>query len=472
MKLSQMKLNRLLVTTLAGSLSATAALAQDDAAKNGDPDIQTLKSEIQQLEQKVDVLEYQQGKDHKAVTLAATNSAHLTVGSDGVIFTSANSNFVAGVHGLVQVDSRTFFQNGATPGIDGFLLRRARLILSGTVYKNFDYNLTTEFGGSTVQILDAYLNYKYRPEVQIQIGKFKPPVGLEQLQSDVNLFFNERSLATVLVPNRDIGAELHGDVFGGALTYATGIFNGLPDYNSTTINANYNNDMAFAGRLFATPFKQTSIAPLQGLGFGVSGSYEEDDDNTTAGLTPGYTTDGQEKFFTYAASTAAQGAHWRVSPNAYYYYGPLGILGEYVVSDQQVVKTTAPTASGDLHNTAWEVAAGWVLTGESDSYNGVNPKHPFDIRNGGWGAWQVVGRYEELSVDGGAFPNFAAAQTTTAAAAQGARAWSAGLNWYLNKNLRANVSFSHTWFNGNTTGVNLVTQRPENVLFTRVQLAF
>jgi phosphate-selective porin OprO/OprP len=461
-----MKLKQSLVITLAGTLSATAAIAQDEAAKNSDTDVQALKQQIEQLEQKVDILEYQEQKDHKAVALVATNSAHLTVGSDGVNFTSANSNFVASAHAVLQVDSRTFFQNGGTPGLDGFLLRRARLIFQGTVDKSFDYYFQTEFAGSGApQILDAYLNYRFSPELQLEAGKFKPPVGLEQLQSDAFTLFNERSLATDLTSYRSIGAELHGDISGGVFSYAAGIFNGLPDYNTTTINANYNNDMAFGGRVFTSPFKQTSIAPLQGLGVGVSGTYEHDGESTAAGLTPGFTTDGQEKFFTYAASSAAEGAHWRVSPQGYYYYGPLGIEGEYVVSDQQVVKTTAPVAKADLDNTAWQVSGSWVLTGDNASYTGVNPRHPFDLRNGGWGAWQVVGRFAELDLDKAAFPTFATQNAT------GARAWSAGLNWYLNKNVRANVSFSHTWFTGVTTA-SAVTQRPENVLFTRMQLAF
>jgi len=289
---------------------------------------------------------------------------------------------------------------------------------------------------------------------------------LEALEPDIYTFLNERSLATDLVPYRSIGAELHGDLFGGSISYAVGIFNGLPDYNTSTVNTNIQDNMAFAGRLFTQPFKQTSLSPLKGLGFGVSGSYEQDQ-ATAAALTPGYTTDGQEKFFTYATGVVGHGAHWRISPQGYYYWGPLGLMAEYVISDQEVNKTTAPVASANLRNTAWEVSGGWVLTVENDSYNGVTPRHPFSIRNGDWGAWQVVGRFAALYIDDAAFPTFA----TPTASASGASAWSAGLNWYLNSNVRANVSFSHTWFAGNGSD-NPVTEQPENVLFTRVQLAF
>jgi phosphate-selective porin OprO/OprP len=461
-----MKIKLCLIIAIIGTELAAASFCQAQSQTN-QTDLDDLKQQLQILQEKVNSLEQQQVAQAKSEE-PSKPTATLTVGQDGVNFRSANSNFVAGLHAWVQVDSRTFFQDEHSAGIDGFVLRRARLIFTGTLFHDFDFNLTPEFAGSGApQILDAYLNYHYSPAFQLQVGKFKPPIGLEALEPDIWTSFNERSLATDLAPYRDIGAELHGDVFGGVFSYAAGVFNGLPDLNTTTINANYNNDLAFAGRIFVSPFKQTTIAPLKGFGAGVSGSYEYDHTNASAaGLTPGYTTDGQQKFFTYSSTTAPDGPHWRVSPQGYYYWGPLGFLGEYIVSDQRVEKITAPVAIDDIHNTAWEVSGGWVLTGENASYAGVTPRHPFSIENGGWGAWQIVGRYARLNADNGAFPAFASATGS----ASRAEAWAVGLNWYLNADLRANLSFSRTTFNGGSA--NAVAKKPEEVLFTRVQLAF
>jgi phosphate-selective porin OprO/OprP len=119
------------------------------------------------------------------------------------------------------------------------------------------------------------------------------------------------------------------------------------------------------------------------------------------------------------------------------------------------------------------VSASWVLTGEDASFSGVTPKRPFDPREGKWGAIQLVGRYAELDVDNDAFSGFA----NPDASASAAQAWSVGLNWYLNRNIRANANYSRTVFTdgGASTASSApaaVTRQPEEVFFTRLQLAF
>jgi phosphate-selective porin OprO/OprP len=441
--------------------------------------------QIQDLNQKVRILGRQRELDQESAIAAAKAQPRITVGASGLSFGSADSNFVVALHGVLQVDSRTFEQNNKVPGNDSILLRRARPILSGTVFRDFDFLFVPEFGGgtpgasssaTTPSIYDAYVNYRYSPAFQVQAGKFKAPVGLEYLQSDTYTLFNERSIVSDLVPGRDLGFELHGDIAGGVLSYAAGIFNGVGDARNSS-NIGFQDDREFDGRLFIQPFKQTSLKPLQNLGFGVGGSWGDSTNtntlglpNTTGGSQPGYFTDGQQQFFAYTNGVMAARTHWRLSPQASYYYGPLSLMGEYAISDQDVRKGAR---SADLQNTAWEISGGWVLTGEDATFNGVTPKYPFDPRIGQWGALQVVGRYAELDVDKAAFPFYA----NPAASASEARSWAVGLNWYLNRNIRVNTSFSHTSFTGGARGSpsaapGSVSSHPENVLFTRIQLAF
>ncbi len=51
-------------------------------------------------------------------------------------------------------------------------------------FRDFDFNLTPDFAGSAATIFDAWLNYRIGPELQLRAGKFKEPLGLENLQSD------------------------------------------------------------------------------------------------------------------------------------------------------------------------------------------------------------------------------------------------------------------------------------------------
>jgi phosphate-selective porin OprO and OprP len=443
------------------------------------------KQQLQELDQKVKILEREREVDQEDKEAKAKEAPRISLGGDGFSFASAKGDFAMQLKGVLQVDSRSFFDGSGAPANDGLLLRRVRPILQGTVFRDFDFLFVPDFAPSSgPTIFDAYVNYRYSPELQFQAGKYKVPFGLEQLQQDRDILFNERSLVTDLVPNRDVAFELHGDLLDGRASYAAGIFNGTTD-GANSGNGNFSDDHTFAGRLFFQPFKKASATVLQGFGFGLAGTYETmSTTNTSAlpsntgGSLPGYFTDGQQQFFAYnpadKAVVVAAGDHWRLSPQGYYYYGPFGLMGEYAISDQEVSRTgVAPFDSAHLRNTAWEVSASWVLTGEDAAFaGGVVPRRPFNPREGAWGALQLVGRYAELSLDHAAFPEFADPATS----AQSAAAWSIGFNWCLNRNVMVKTSFSHTHFNGGggagTSAPAAVTQHGENVIFTRIQLAF
>jgi phosphate-selective porin OprO and OprP len=459
--------------------------------------IQQLKQRIDELERKVQTLEDSASTaptrsnavvDATAETIARTNLPTISLGERGFSFASANSNYVLRLGAVLQLDTRTFFNDPGDRGNNGFLLRRVRPYLSGTVLRDFDFYFVPDFGTSgnggnngitsTPQIYDASLTYRYSRALQFTAGKFKAPVGLELLQADRDTTFNERSLASDLVPSRDLGFEMHGDLFDDTVSYAVGIFNGVGDARVSS-NSNVSNDKSFAGRLFVHPLRPLALDPLKGFGFGLGGSFEDIQGtntaslpNTTGGSNPGYATVGQQQFFAYTNGVVAAGQHWRLSPQGSYYYGPFGFLGEYVISDQKV--RTAKSGPMHLDHTAWQLTASWVLTGEDANYDGgVVPRFDFNPAEGGWGAWQLAARYSELNIDGAAFPKFADPR----ASARSAREWALGLNWYLSRNIRADASFSHTEFNGggqspSSSAPAITTRRDENVLFTRLQLAF
>jgi phosphate-selective porin OprO/OprP len=443
------------------------------------------KQQIEALNKQVKVLQRNRELDQEAAETKAKEAARISVGKENFSLASADKSYNLQLKGVLQIDSRTFFEDSHIVGNDSILLRRARPVLQGTVARDFDFLFVPDFGGtSSPQIFDAYVNYRYNAALQLQAGKSKSPIGLEALVQDVDLPFNERALPTDLVPGRDLGIQLHGDLWDGSISYAAGVFNGVGDARNTS-NFDFEDNKAFEGRIFFQPFKKTSIDALQGFGFGLGGSYERMQGTnvtglpaTTGGALAGYATDGQQQFFAYNPSSnavvVADGEHWRLSPQGYYYYGPFGLLAEYVISDQRVSRTvTKPYASGRLDNRAWEITGSWIVTGEEAAYRGgVTPRHPFNPRQGEWGALQLVGRYAELSIDDAAFPLYSNPSTS----ARAARTWSGGLNWYLNKNVLVKANFSHTEFSGGggagTSAPAAVTQKDENVFFTRIQLSF
>jgi phosphate-selective porin OprO/OprP len=104
-----------------------------------------------------------------------------------------------------------------------------------------------------VQILDASINAAISPAFNVRVGKFKVPVGLEQLQSDPVAFFNERSVASGLTAVRDMGIQFQGEGLDRTVSYTVALLNGVPDGASSS-GADFDGDKTVAARLFATPF--------------------------------------------------------------------------------------------------------------------------------------------------------------------------------------------------------------------------
>lgn len=462
--------NIVLVAILGTQFSAGSLLAQNA----GKPDINELLRRIEELEQRVKIQDRKNELDAEAVAEKAKTAASVSIGAGGFQVRSADSNFVMRVRGGLQADGRFFV--GDSVANDTFLLRRVRPILEGTVFGKFDYRLMADFASGVTQttanngsILDAYLNARLWPGFQIQAGKFKEPVGLERLQSWRNLLFVERGFPTQLVPNRDTGLMVHGGFGDNALYYQVGVFNGTTDGGSSDFDAN-DGDKDVAARLFAQPFKRSSVEALRGLGLGVAGTIGDH-----SGTPRTYVSDGAQRFFTYLTGTGTQpnvvndGQTWRVTPQGYYYWGPFGVFAEYVLSSQELRQAGGGVGAGSrarFQNTAWQIAASFFLTGEHNSFEPVSPRKSFNPAAGDWGAWEITARVGELDLDNAAFPVFA----NPAQSATRAFSWGAGLNWHLNRNVKLQFNYVHTDFEGGDANPALV--QPEHLFLSRAQFAF
>ncbi len=257
-----------------------------------------------------------------------------------------------------------------------------------------------------------------------------------------------------------MGLQVSGDLSDGTVGYAVGYFNGLTDGGST--DGGVGDDKDFVGRVFVQPFRNKAGSPLQGLGVGVAGTIGKRQD-PLSGLA--YRTGGRSAFFRYDQAATAIGDQRRLSPQFYYYHGPFGLLGEHITSRQEVQEGTT---RADLTNRGWFLQGSYVLTGENASFRGVTPAKPFDREKRQWGALELAARYGKVKVDNDAFRLGLA---DPAVSASDAKAFTLGLNWYLNRNVKAQFNYERTDFNRSIRFGNDAMDH-EDTFLTRVQVAF
>lgn len=458
-------------------------------------EIQQLKAQVQALSHKLDQLEDQQDKDEKeSQTQRFNNAAKVTAGPNGFEIQSADKQFDLQLKGLLQVDDREFLTpaaSGGSPG-DGIYLRRARIMFDGTLWGAYTFRIEPEFGsrvggaggtsGTTATLANAYFNVDYWDPLQFQVGRFKGPVGYERSQMVVNNIWIENGLTQNLTPQYDQAILVHGNVAGGIFQYGAGIMEGVRDNANSDIQAMIDNNVDFVGDLYFNPFRNSDIKALRGLGFGVAGSAGNRGSPSTAANSPlaTYTTPGQTNLLTYNTSGATEsedGFGYRIAPVVYYYYGPFGGYADYAVSSIRALRTVGVASrTTTLHNDAWQVVASYVLTGENADYNnGVTPRSDFSLQNHTWGAFQLVARYGQLTLDN----NYFTATGPTASvygpiATQGPRVTSnigLGINWYLNANIKAQFEYDYAGYTGGRWPVTPQNE-DQNSFMTQLQLAF
>jgi phosphate-selective porin OprO/OprP len=247
-------------------------------------------------------------------------------------------------------------------------------------------------------------------------------------------------------------------LWGARFSYAAGVFNGVPDGTSSTIDTDVDGAKELAGRLTVQPFRRAAGATrrMNGFGLHLGASW-----GTQTGALPSFHTSYGQIYFSYAAGATASGTQVRITPAVFYYYKSFGGFAEYIRSAQDV---THALVTSDVANHAWEVTGSYVLTGEAASDRGVRPRNNFDPATGHWGAVQLLARYTILTVDEDAFTQALAA----AGASREARSWTLGLNWYPNPWIKWYVTVERTVFEDGVPPA-----RPaENIAFLRFQLGF
>ena len=463
-------------------LDQAGALATKPAPVTAAPEVEKLSRKVNTLERKLEL------QDEVTASTFQKLPA-FEAGEGGFKITSSDKKHQVRIRGAVQTDGRFFIDDNnfaVTDRQDRFELKQGRVWLEGYFFKDIYFKIMPDFAASNI-LPDAYLDYAYHPAASLLVGKFKPSISLERLQGDADGTFLERAFPTYLASNRDVGIQLHG-AFGkpgykaetvagpidakNAFTYQIGVTNGSGDDGSIDKSApDTDNNKEVVGRLFAHPFQHTGFSWLEGFGLGVAGSVGNPDKQA---LKNQATPLGRTNYLDYAkpittgAVTTADGATSRIYPQAYWFSGPFGAMGEYVVSTQHLSSTAGTVRKVTQDNKAWQILASYVVTGEDNTFAGVKPIRNFDPLKGNWGALQLAARYSELDVDNDTFKIIDPTKSATQA-----RAWTVGANWYLNSNAIIRADYENVSFSGGAGSIARVTDRPnEQVFATRFQLSF
>jgi phosphate-selective porin OprO and OprP len=403
---------------------------------------------------------YSQTVSQSAASQGQPNPPTVSAGSDGFIIQSSTGDYRLQFGLLLQGDGRFAVDDEDEAVVDSFGLHRVRTFVRGRVGQRFEFYVNPDFGNGTFVLQDAYIDTRFWPAFIVRVGKGKVPFGLERLTPVSTIVFFERGLPNGLVPNRDLGIQVLGDLRGGIVSYAAAVMNGVPDGGSGDADSDDGKDLI--GRIVVRPFgpqagDRERQRPSQGLTLAIAGTTGHQ-----SGALPTIRTSSLfQSFVTYTGATA-DGRLNRYSPQASYYYKRFGAFTEYV-------HTSVPMRRAEVRqriwHRAWQIASSFALTnGDIVTDRGVRPVHNFDFGHGHLGALLLSARYHTLSVDDEAITLGLA----TAGSSGEAKAWTLGLNWYVNPNLKYVVNFERTTFDESAAA----PRHAENAIVFRAQASF
>lgn len=417
---------------------------------------------------------------HAQPTVALSNARPTITTPDG--------NFKFALRSVVQFDAAKYDQdplradNELGSGTD---FRRVRFGFDGTAYKDWNFALWGEWGGSggeAAALNQAWLEYAgWKPfglaePLRLRIGAWATPTGLEDATSNTDGLFLERPAIAELVRNlaggdgrSGVGAFAHGERwYAGAVL--TGKLWGVANPPELSQQSGY--------------ILRAAYDVLRGedydvhLGVSYQGILEPAD--TAAGPAETEAVRLQERPELRVSGTRLvdtgvinsnglqalgleAGASWK---NLY-------AAGEWFQID---VSRRAPSAF-DPSFSGWYLQGAWAITGErhpwssvNGGFNGVRPSRPFSLAKSTWGAWELAARYSVLDLND--HEGSPGAPPPPGGVRGGDQKISTiGLNWYPNNVVRFLLDYQ--WINVdrlNSTGGRLDTD--VNVVSLRSQFAF
>jgi phosphate-selective porin OprO/OprP len=336
----------------------------------------------------------------------------------------------------LQGDFRAFSPNVETEeGL--FEMHRRRVGIQGTFLRHFEYEVERELREKRVW-RDAFVNFGYFDNFQIQAGKFKIPFSLEQLTTPTDLNFVYRAkVVDNLSPARDIGVTMHGRFGRRALGYDVGVFRN--DGENARFDFNPGAGRTVAARVTARPLRLASAPPAtqeMEVAFAVTAGVVPEGFNSLRGRTA-----FRQPFF---QPVYVKGRRVRMGIDADWRPGPISLKAEFIrVSDERKNQGLFDEDLPPLIARGWYVSGTWALTGEP-KLEGIEPRRP--LFAGGFGAIELAARYERLTF--GSFFEGEPELTNPRAAnllETGDRGWTFGVTWYINHWAKIQVNAIREW---------------------------
>lgn len=266
--------------------------------------------------------------------------------------------------------------------IGEFFLRRARLGLNAALSSALTLELEADVAG-VPEVTEAVAQLRLPHRLLVQAGRFKAPVGLEELRSSNALWFVERGFPTTLVPGRDVGLGI--ELTRGPLLLQAAMQNGALDGADALTDTGPGKDGAV--RLWVTALERTDAS----LGFGLSGAVGLEGTTETPVAVPDYKAPGVT-LLDVRDEVTTSGWRWRAVPQLLGRIGALSVMGESAVSNHPI-----ETAAGSDRLMLWasQLAVSWIPTGEPSLRDPPAVARPLSA--GGPGLWRFSARAQHFT---------------------------------------------------------------------------
>lgn len=440
-------------------------------APTGDPlhdRLNALESRIRQLEGRNAELEQQAELNEGRLQTVETRAAKAAQFSWAPTISEPTGSFTWKPRGVIEADAVAFLERkGGYDYNNGTGFRRARLGFEGTALKNFAYRIEVDFVGSTVNLLDAYLQYTKIPKTVITLGQHKAPFGLEANNSDNYNTFLERGMFTNAFGT--VGAERR---IGVSLAYAP----------KETLNFSFGafGDNESIGRSNAAPATATRT-PDESWGFNGRATWEPVFDTgkiVHLGLSGFYRTalksgDVQDavrlsdrpNIRVDNGNIADSGVITGVRTLRYAGAEAATVFGPFTLAGEAGRLWLDRPNLRNEHFDGYYGYASYFLTGETRPFKAGNFDRvkPFtELGKDGLGAFEVALRYDHLDLSN---------TPIVARAGNEASSWTLGLNWYFNP--YAKLMFNWVRFKGNNTPLDPIgSETKGDALATRLHVDF